>query len=58
VAIIALILVTFFASIVQSATGFGFALIAVPVYLIVLNSEDAIQIVIFISIAMSLPLWL
>lgn len=48
---------TFFASIVQSATGFGFALIAVPVYLIVLNSVAAVQVVILISIVMSLPLW-
>ena len=49
---------TIIASIVQSATGFGFALIVVPVYLIILNSVDAIQLVILISIIMSLPLWL
>lgn len=48
---------TFFASVVQSATGFGFALIAVPVYLIVMNSAAAVQVAIIISIAMSLPLW-
>lgn len=54
---IALIIITFFASIVQSATGFGFALIAVPVYLIVLNSAAAVQVVIIVSVAMSLPLW-
>ncbi|WP_438993737.1 sulfite exporter TauE/SafE family protein, partial [Pseudemcibacter sp.] len=52
------ILATLIASIVQSATGFGFALIVVPVYLIVLNSASAIQIVILISILMSLPLWI
>ena len=57
-AIVSLIIVTFFASVVQSATGFGFALIAVPVYLIILNSAAAVQVVIIISIAMSLPLWL
>ncbi|MDG1438127.1 MAG: sulfite exporter TauE/SafE family protein, partial [Emcibacteraceae bacterium] len=56
-AIISLIVVTFFASVVQSATGFGFALVAVPVYLIILNSAAAVQVVIIISIAMSLPLW-
>jgi uncharacterized protein len=55
-ATLALIIVTFLASVVQSATGFGFALIAVPVYLIVLNSAAAVQVVILISIAMSLPL--
>lgn len=53
----ALIGVTLLASIVQSATGFGFALIAVPIYLLILNSAAAVQVVIIISIAMSLPLW-
>ncbi|MCC3861569.1 sulfite exporter TauE/SafE family protein [Pseudemcibacter aquimaris] len=52
----ALILVTLIASVVQSATGFGFALIAVPVYLLILNSAAAVQVVIIISIAMSIPL--
>ncbi|MDG1708268.1 MAG: sulfite exporter TauE/SafE family protein [Emcibacteraceae bacterium] len=57
-ATLALIIVTFFASVVQWATGFGFALIAVPVYLIILNSAAAVQVAIIISIIMSLPLWL
>lgn len=55
--LMALICVTLFASIVQSATGFGFALIAVPIYLLILNSAAAVQVAIIISIAMSLPLW-
>lgn len=48
-----LLLATFIASSVQSATGFGFALIVVPAFLILLNSADAIQIVIIISVIMS-----
>ena len=52
-----LLLVTFFASLVQSATGFGFALIAVPFFLIVLNSSDAIQIVIIITLITSIIHW-
>lgn len=48
-----LLLATFIAASVQSATGFGFALIVVPVFLILLNSADAIQIVIIISVIMS-----
>ena len=52
-----LILATFFASLVQSATGFGFALIAVPFFLIVLNSSDAIQVVIIITLITSMVHW-
>ena len=48
-----LLLATFIASSVQSATGFGFALIVVPAFLILLNSADAIQTVIIISVIMS-----
>ena len=48
-----LLFITFIAASVQSATGFGFALIVVPVFLILLNSTDAIQIAIIISVAMS-----
>ncbi len=53
-----LAIATFFASSVQSATGFGFALIVVPAFLILLNSADAIQIVIIISVVMSCAHWL
>lgn len=42
---------------VQSATGFGFALIAVPFFLIVLNSSDAIQVVIIITLITSTVHW-
>lgn len=55
---ILLLLATFVASVVQSATGFGFALISVPAFLILLNSSDAIQIVIIISAIMSVVHWL
>ena len=53
-----LLTATFFASIVQSATGFGFGLIAVPLFLMVLNSTDAIQIVIVVSLIISSIQWL
>ena len=53
-----LLLATFFASVVQSATGFGFALIAVPFFLIVLNASDAIQVVIIITLITSTIHWL
>lgn len=49
-----LLFATFFASTVQSATGFAFALIVVPAYLILLGSADVIQIVIILSVVMSL----
>lgn len=49
-----LLLSTFFASTVQSATGFAFALIVVPAYLILLGTTDVIQIVIILSVVMSL----
>lgn len=52
-----LFLATFFASVIQSATGFGFALIAVPAFLLLLNSADAIQMVIIISVVMSIVHW-
>ncbi|MEH6823535.1 MAG: sulfite exporter TauE/SafE family protein [Motiliproteus sp.] len=48
-----LLLVTFFAATVQSATGFGFGLIAVSAFLIMLNSVAAIQLVMIITLAMS-----
>ncbi len=49
----ALILVTFFAATVQSALGFGFGLIAVAAFLILLDSADAVQLVIILTFAMS-----
>ncbi len=52
-----LLLVTFAAATVQSATGFGFGLIAVPAFLIVLDSAEAIQLVIIITLAMSCVHW-
>lgn len=52
-----LLSVTFVAAIVQSATGFGFGLIAVSAFLIVLNSIAAVQLVIIITLAMSIPHW-
>lgn len=52
-----LLIVTFFAATVQSATGFGFGLIAVSVFLILLDSIAAIQIVIIITLIMSIIHW-
>ena len=52
-----LILITFFAASVQSATGFGFGLIAVSAFLILLNSAAAIQLVIIITLATSCIHW-
>lgn len=48
-----LLLVTFLAATVQSATGFGFGLIVVSTFLIMLDSIAAIQIVIIITLIMS-----
>ncbi len=52
-----LLLVTFLAATVQSATGFGFGLIAVSAFLIMLDSVAAIQIVIIITLIMSCVHW-
>ncbi|MBL4740951.1 MAG: sulfite exporter TauE/SafE family protein [Sneathiella sp.] len=52
-----LILITFFAATVQSATGFGFGLIAVSAFLIMLDSIAAIQIVIIVTLVMSCLHW-
>jgi len=52
-----LLLATFIASTVQSATGFGFALMTVPAFLILRDSTDAIQIAIIISVVMSIVHW-
>lgn len=45
--------VTFIASVVQSATGFAFALIVVPAYLLLLGTADVVQITIILSVVMS-----
>ncbi|NRA15518.1 MAG: sulfite exporter TauE/SafE family protein [Oceanospirillaceae bacterium] len=52
-----LLMVTFLAATVQSATGFGFGLIAVSAFLIVLNSVAAIQLVMIIILVMSCVHW-
>jgi len=52
-----LVMVTFLAATVQSATGFGFGLIAVSAFLIVLNSIAAIQLVMIIILVMSCVHW-
>jgi uncharacterized membrane protein YfcA len=49
-----LIIITVLAATIQSATGFGFGLIAVPVFLLVLDSAQAIQMVMIIILCMSL----
>lgn len=46
--------ITFVAAIIQSATGFGFALLAVSPFLIVLDSGVAFQLVIVICLVISL----
>jgi uncharacterized membrane protein YfcA len=51
-------IVTLLAATIQSATGFGFGLIAVPVFLLILNSSDAIQITIIIVLFMSIADWM
>lgn len=48
--------VTLLASTLQSAIGFGFALLVVPPYLLLLESVAAIQIVIIVTLAISLLL--
>jgi uncharacterized membrane protein YfcA len=45
--------ITLFGAVAQSAIGFGFALIAVPVFLLVLNVEEAVQIAMVLSMAIS-----
>ena len=50
-------IITFFAATLQSATGFGFGLIAVPVFLLILDSREAIQIVMIVILCMSFLDW-
>ncbi len=46
--------ITFIAAILQIVTGFGFGILAVPVFLLVLNSVSAIHLVTLITLLMSL----
>jgi len=48
-----LISITIFASIAQSAIGFGFSLIAVPVFLIVLEVDIAVQLAMILTFSIS-----
>lgn len=54
-------LIVFFAAALQAITGFGFAVIATPLFLLIMNSTEAISISIFLSLFMSAimlpPLW-
>lgn len=52
----ALACVTLFAATVQAATGFGFALLAVPFFLLVMGSLEAIPVTVAVSIVISLVL--
>ncbi|GHB43724.1 UPF0721 transmembrane protein [Pseudovibrio japonicus] len=53
-----LILTTFFAATLQAATGFGFGLVGVTIFVILLQSTSAVQIVIIVTFAMSVFHWL
>jgi len=52
----ALVAATFFGSAVQAATGFGFALLAAPIYLTAMGSSAAIQVLVVVHLAQSLML--
>lgn len=53
-----LAVITLIGATIQSATGFGFGLIAVPIFLLILNSTDAIHMVMIIIFCMSILDWL
>lgn len=53
-----LAIITLLAATIQSATGFGFGLLAVPVFLLILDSTDAIQIVMIVILCMSVVDWM
>lgn len=55
-ALIALAAATFTGALVQAATGFGFAILAAPVFLAVLNSKSAIPLLIALHVVQSLML--
>jgi uncharacterized membrane protein YfcA len=48
--------VTFFAALIQAATGFGFAIVAVPLFLLILNSLSAVQLTIIVTPVISIAL--
>jgi uncharacterized protein len=48
--------ITFFAALAQGATGFGFAIIALPFLLLVMGSLDAVGLTIILSLLVSLVL--
>jgi len=48
--------IVFFASVLQAATGFGFAIMATPFLLLVFNSRECVQISIILSFVVSLLL--
>ena len=52
----ALAAVAFFAATVQAATGFGFAIMAVPFFLLIMGSLSAIQVTAVINFVISLVL--
>ncbi len=56
--LIYLSITTILAATLQSATGFGFGLIAVPVFLLILDSREAIQIVMIVILCMSFLDWI
>ncbi len=49
--------VTFVAAGIQSATGFGFGLLAAPFFLVLMNSAEAIPVVIVLTLVISLSLF-
>ncbi|ABZ74656.1 protein of unknown function DUF81 [Shewanella halifaxensis HAW-EB4] len=53
-----LLMTVFFAATLQAATGFGFGLIGVSILLVLLQSNSAVQIVIILTLAMSLVHWI
>ena len=57
---IILAIVAFVSALIQSATGFGFAIFAIPIFLVVLNSLAAVQIIAVANFALSVVLlpWL
>jgi uncharacterized membrane protein YfcA len=46
--------VSFVAALVQASTGFGFAIVAVPFYLIILGSLSAIQVSLIVTLAITI----
>jgi uncharacterized protein len=46
--------VSFIAALVQAATGFGFAIVAVPFYLIILESLSAVQVSLIVTLSITI----